>query len=901
VHVRVEGLRATLFDRVVLSDGHDVRASSDVASRRCDGTNGGAHPDAGPTATAATADALATRGETFDGTWNAGYEDYFMRRLGPEAEDDGLLRWWGLLVDGASAGAGGCQTRVGAGDEVLWANDAFSARPFLRLAAAGAQPIVPVGDPLAVGVTASDGSGAGAAPYAGARVEAVDVDGRPVAAGVADGAVSAADGSAAIVFHAVGWQRVKARGPMAAGDPDALPAAIASNSVDVCVEPAPGAGCAGTPPSQAPLVPPAPAPPATGSSAAPPPGTPPSSPPPTAPGPGPAASASACSAAAGDAPHARARSRAPRRLAAVAGDALHARARPRASRRLAAGARLRMRCPAGRPALVVRSLSRHAAIELRVGGRRARVALTRRAGPRVVRALRLRRAGIVELRVLRGVVHVALASRARATSSAAAPRAGGSRARPAVAAATRDDRLDLTIRFLQDVQNPDGGFGGTRGAPSDPTFSAWVALALAAGGINPRDQARPGGADAYAYLTAHAAMLSATTDFERAALVAVAAGASPRGFGGVDLVAAILARQLPSGAFTGQAGGTTGYVNATAFALLPLSALHEPALEPALRRGAGWLLSVQEPDGAWGFAPSREPSSDTTAAVLQALRAIGRGGTPQEARAWEYLRGLRNPDGGYGFGVAHPESNTASTAWVAQAMWAAGVDPAAAPPGGGPSALDHLAAMQRPDGSIAWKAGADANGVWMAAYAAPAYAGRPLPIAAVPRAVPVAPPASSGSPATPPATGRARRSGAGSLGRAGSGVAIAGGGGNGAPLFSRPQPQSRGRVAGGVRDQAARHRPTRRRAAGRAGPSSAVGGRSARGGPAPGRALVTGLVLEGGGRAAVAPSLDAARAGGRPPGPALALALTAALALCGALGAAGEARAAPLAAPEAFA
>ncbi|HEX7289927.1 MAG TPA: prenyltransferase/squalene oxidase repeat-containing protein, partial [Conexibacter sp.] len=668
VRVRVEGLRETLFDRVVLSDGHDVRAASDLAPRRCDGTNGGAHARPGPTATAATADALATRGETFDGTWNAGYEDYFVRRLGSEAEDDAQLRWWGLLVNGASAGAGGCQTRVGDGDELLWANDAFSGRPFLRLAAAGAQPTVPLGAPLAVAVTAGDGSGGAGGPYAGARVEAVDVDGAPAAAGVADAAVSAADGSAQVVFHAAGWQRVKARGPLTGGDPAALPAAIASNSVDVCVEPAPGAGCAGAPPSQVPLEPPAPAPPATDPSAAPP-ADPPSGPLPAAP-----ARGSTCSVPASGAPHAR--------------------SHPLSARRLAAGARLRMRCPAGRPVLTLRALSRRATVELRTAGRRARVTLRRRAGARVVRAPRLRRAGVVELRVVRGTVCAAHADPVGGAEDARAPAARPACARPEAtgpagraAGAPDESRLDLTVRFLQDAQNADGGFGGTRGAPSDPTFSAWVALALAAAGINPRDQARPGGADAYAYLSAHAGVLSATTDFERAALVAVAAGASPRDFGGMDLVAAILARQLPSGAFAAQAGGATGYVNATAFALLPLSALRDPALDVALHRGADWLLSVQEPDGAWGFAPGREPSSDTTAAVLQALRAVGRGGTPQEARAWDYLRALRNPDGGYGFDAAHRESNTASTAWVAQAMWAAGRDPAAAPAGGDPSAL----------------------------------------------------------------------------------------------------------------------------------------------------------------------------------------------------------------------
>ena len=64
--------------------------------------------------------------------------------------------------------------------------------------------------------------------------------------------------------------------------------------------------------------------------------------------------------------------------------------------------------------------------------------------------------------------------------------------------------LDRTVRYLQEAQNPDGGFGGSRrAADSGSMFSAWVALALAAAGINPQDQKKPGGVDVFAYLVTH--------------------------------------------------------------------------------------------------------------------------------------------------------------------------------------------------------------------------------------------------------------------------------------------------------------------------------------------------------------------------------------------------------------
>jgi hypothetical protein len=458
---------------------------------------------------------------------------------------------------------------------------------------------------------------------------------------------------------------------------------------------------------------------------------------------------------------------------------------------------------------------------------------------------------------------------------------------PAGAAAPdrrNDARLDLTIRFLQDAQNRDGGFGGRIGSASDPLFTAWVAVALAAGGVNPRDQAKPGGVDAYSYAARHARELSYTTDFERAALVAVAAGTSLRAFGKVDLMRTILSRQLPDGAFAYEQGGHTGYSNATAFAILPLSTLHERRVDTALLRGADWLLGVQEPTGAWGYAPGSEPSTDVTAAVIQALHAVGRTGTPQEAKAWDYIRSLHNPaDGGFGFNAEHPESNTASTSWIVQAMWAAGVDPDRYAPGS-PSPLDYLASLQRDDGSIAWKKGDDLNSVWMTAYAAPAYGGNPLPVAAVPRAETVADARRAARTPTTGALEDAPVEGQGGFAHEHGGTVIAGGGSSGAPLFSRPQPQSQGTTPGGVRNT----RASARRHPGTAAHTQRTRRQHAQASTT-GGAQVTGIVL-GNRLAAAAPGLGGAQAGGRTPGPVLPLALVGALLLCAGLGAQLERR-----------
>lgn len=428
-------------------------------------------------------------------------------------------------------------------------------------------------------------------------------------------------------------------------------------------------------------------------------------------------------------------------------------------------------------------------------------------------------------------------------------------------------QLDKTIDYIRGAQNPDGGFGGATGQPSDPLFSAWVVLALAAAGINPKDQRVVGGADAYTYVAAHAAALTDTTDFERAMLVAVAAGTSPRDFGGRDLVAAILSRRRPDGSFAHGAGGTAGGINDTAFAMLALSATDAPGKDDISSRAAAWLVGAQSPDGGWAWAPGREESSDMTAAVIQALRIAPRTArrAAAEQRGWAYLRRTQRDDGGFAQTPADPESNTASTAWALQAMWAAAIDPTTWRRAGG-TPLDFLASMQQPDGSITYMKGRSLNDLWMTAYAAPALAGYPLPVPPIART-----------------TGK---------------------GGAGAPLFSRPQPDSTGAAAGGVRQLSPASTATetrRRRAAGTTATGTAQSNGVATSGVTP-IAAQTKDTKKTGGRTSAAPAAQprAPRASSGDAGQAVTGRLLAGAAPAGASGTGAEDAAAPgLRAPQA--
>ncbi len=399
-------------------------------------------------------------------------------------------------------------------------------------------------------------------------------------------------------------------------------------------------------------------------------------------------------------------------------------------------------------------------------------------------------------------------------------------AAPAGAAPARQKLIDTTVRFLQESQRPSGGFANPGKKPSQ-SISAWVALALAAAGVNPRDQATCG-TDALTYLEAHFAESfreeaawpqTATTAFERELLVVDAAGADPHDFAGYDLVAEILARQKPDGSFPFVPGGR-GEINDTAFAVLALSPVAEPAARQAIGAALDWLETQQNDGGAWSWqVKGLTDNVDLTGGVLEALNAAGRPGTAAQARALAFLRSAQRPDGGFSE-TGGGESNVASTAWAVQGLWASGEDPETWLTGSGLASeepLDYMESLQQPDGHVRWKRSSDMNGIWMTAYVTPAFAGQALPIARVPRALD--PGTSAGglpaSCAEASALGEEEAPPGSESPRPEEGV-IAGGGGNGAPTFSRPKPQSKGRTPGGARlvhngeIETADHSPTRR-------------------------------------------------------------------------------------------
>lgn len=265
VNVRIEGKSETLFEGPILTEGHDVQASSESEAHPCDGINplDPQNKTPGPTPTAASVDAMSLIGETFDGEWYPGYHDYFITRWGPDREEEGMS--WGVLVNNVFTNVGGCQYELGAGDEVLWAYNAFGHRPFLALFPAGStsgnRPLTATAelnrpfevevldyDDDAEDVPPADPERTGSTPFEGADVSPVATSAKGFEQVETESPATVttnAHGKASITFTEPGWHRIKATAVNGKGEEDA----IRSNRLDVCVPNAGETGC-GEPPAE---------------------------------------------------------------------------------------------------------------------------------------------------------------------------------------------------------------------------------------------------------------------------------------------------------------------------------------------------------------------------------------------------------------------------------------------------------------------------------------------------------------------------------------------------------------------------------------------------------------------------------------------------------------------------
>jgi len=257
------------------------------------------------------------------------------------------------------------------------------------------------------------------------------------------------------------------------------------------------------------------------------------------------------------------------------------------------------------------------------------------------------------------------------------------------------------LTWLASRQTITGDFGGV---------GATVETLLALGANRERNEL------ANSYLAANSAAYSRSS--------AAAAG---------KLATALVAADacLPVGALTPAAhfsptlGAYSTQSGVNAWAIIGAVALSETVPASAV----DFLAAQLQPAGGWEWAPGWGVDTNATALAVQALIAAGRSISSSEViSGLAYLDSVQNADGGFPYaGGDNPVSDVNSTAYVLQALIAAGENPRAArwtAANGTP--FDYLASMQLGDGSFEWQPGSGANQL-ATQQAIPALLGRPHP------------------------------------------------------------------------------------------------------------------------------------------------------------------------------
>jgi hypothetical protein len=274
------------------------------------------------------------------------------------------------------------------------------------------------------------------------------------------------------------------------------------------------------------------------------------------------------------------------------------------------------------------------------------------------------------------------------------------------------------LEWLRPQQSlTDGGYGGD-------SASAEALLSVGANGYAADEWRRqPDSPSLHSYWLGRAPIYSRTS----------AAAAGKLAIGMIATEACWPHATVSPGAFYNPTSGVyAAGAGPQAFAILGVVATGETVPANATQ----YLKSLVQSDGGWGWSGGLSTDTNATALALQALIAAGEPLTsPIITQGLAYLRSAQNDDGGFPYApdpTSSPASDANSTAYVVQAIRAAGQDPNGAEwSKGSDNPISFLLSLQLPDGSFEWKQGSGSNA--LATYqAVVALLGRPFPLKTTP-------------------------------------------------------------------------------------------------------------------------------------------------------------------------
>jgi hypothetical protein len=295
-------------------------------------------------------------------------------------------------------------------------------------------------------------------------------------------------------------------------------------------------------------------------------------------------------------------------------------------------------------------------------------------------------------------------------------------------------QTEAALAWLQGSQEADGGFSSGFSEGSDFGTTAEIVLAAVSAGQDVSTWVTSEGRTPLDYIASQiaAGQVQDVGNLSKAVFVATATGQNPRDFGGVDLVAALLAGQDTT---SGQFGDT---LFKHAYAVL---ALHNAGAAAPSDAVTAMTTQVTE-DGGWALFGGTAPATadtNTTALVMQALIAVGE--VDAAAGALPYLQRMQNADGGFPYQKPSEwgtDTDANSTAVVIQALQALDAPLS----GWAVEGVDPLGALQalwdEETGGYLWQAAVP--GVNMLATAQAVQAAEGMTLAALPQVGAAQPP-----------------------------------------------------------------------------------------------------------------------------------------------------------------
>jgi len=301
---------------------------------------------------------------------------------------------------------------------------------------------------------------------------------------------------------------------------------------------------------------------------------------------------------------------------------------------------------------------------------------------------------------------------------------------PAYGFFLEDTYMEKGIKYLENIQNDDGGFPSKEGRQSDISTTSWVVMALSSAGEDLKTSKwTPDGLNPIDYILDSEIQLKETTGYARLLLALTSAGEGTI-YNGKDLKKSITSFQSQNGHFGQEILGESTMINSHMWSIL---ALKSAGVEiPNNEKAREWLISAQNDDGGYSWYLGGESDSDDTAVAVQTLIILGE--NPKSStvikKALEFIKSRQTDDGGFSSSdMMGSESNSASDSWVIAGLRAAGEDLEGDYwTKNDKNPLDHLTSLQNNNGSFYWQKDINSQIVKMTAFGITALSGKSFPV-----------------------------------------------------------------------------------------------------------------------------------------------------------------------------